>query len=58
MYKKGGGIMNHDLSVWVELFRDVGFPVLLAVYLLLRFEKRIHKLTKTIDELKENNKKE
>lgn len=50
--------MNHDLSVWVELFRDVGFPVLLAVYLLLRFEKRIHKLTKTIDELKENNKKE
>jgi len=43
--------MEYDASVWINLLRDVGFPILLAVYLLLRFEKRIHKLSETIKEL-------
>ena len=30
---------------------NVGFPVVLSVFLLLRFEKKIDELTKTINEL-------
>lgn len=44
--------MSDDISVWVALLRDVGFPVVMTAYLLLRFEKKINKLTETIGELK------
>jgi hypothetical protein len=44
--------MSDDISVWVTLLRDVGFPIAMTVYLLLRFEKKIDKLAKTIADLK------
>lgn len=46
--------MGYDTSVWIALLRDVGFPIAITAYLLLRFEKKIDKLTDTIAELKEN----
>ncbi|MFD0768955.1 YvrJ family protein [Bacillus sp. CGMCC 1.60114] len=38
---------------WVSLIGNYGFPIALAIYLLIRFEKRIEKLTDSIDTLKE-----
>ncbi|HLR02371.1 MAG TPA: YvrJ family protein [Virgibacillus sp.] len=39
------------LSIWIDLFKDVGFPFAIAVYLLLRFEKKIEHFSKTIEDL-------
>lgn len=36
---------------WAVLVGNVGFPVLLALYLLTRFEKRIDRLTNEIRDL-------
>lgn len=36
---------------WAVLVGNVGFPVLLTLYLLTRFEKRIDRLTKEIQDL-------
>lgn len=35
----------------ISSISNVGFPVVLSVFLLLRFEKKIDELTKTINEL-------
>lgn len=42
--------MNH-LPDWAILLGNFGFPTLVAVYLLIRFEKRIDHLTDAIREL-------
>lgn len=44
--------MENEVSVWTALLKDVGFPIVIAAYLLLRFEKKIEKLTAIITELK------
>lgn len=44
--------MSDDISFWVALLRDVGFPIVLIAYLLLCFEKKIDKLADTIAEMK------
>ncbi|MBM7095740.1 YvrJ family protein [Bacillus sp. H-16] len=36
---------------WAMVAGNVGFPVLIAFYLLTRFEKRIENLTKAIEDL-------
>lgn len=36
---------------WAMLIGNVGFPVIVAVYLLIRFEKRIENLTKALHSL-------
>ncbi|WP_078598485.1 YvrJ family protein [Evansella clarkii] len=36
---------------WVKLLGNYGFPTVVALYLLVRFEKRIDRLTKAIHEL-------
>ena len=35
----------------ISSISNVGFPVILSVFLLLRFEKKIDELTKAINEL-------
>lgn len=40
-----------NLPDWAILLGNFGFPTLVAVYLLIRFEKRIDKLTDAIREL-------
>ncbi|MFS0788794.1 YvrJ family protein [Shouchella sp. 1P09AA] len=40
-----------NLPDWAILLGNFGFPTLVAVYLLIRFEKRIDNLTDAIREL-------
>lgn len=40
-----------NLPDWAILLGNFGFPTLVAVYLLIRFEKRIDNLTIAIQEL-------
>ncbi|SDC60689.1 YvrJ protein family protein [Pelagirhabdus alkalitolerans] len=40
-----------DIPEWAVLIGNVGFPVLLSLYLLIRFEKRIDGLIKVIRDL-------
>lgn len=42
-----------DFPLWVSIIGNFGFPVALAVYLLIRFEKKLEKLTEAIETLKE-----
>lgn len=41
-----------SLNEWVFILGNFGFPVVVAVYLLIRFEKKIEVLTAIINELK------
>lgn len=42
-----------DLNHWVVMVGNFGFPVVVAIYLLIRFEKKIQGLTTVIYDLKE-----
>lgn len=44
--------MSNGVEIWIDLLRNVGFPIVLAAYLLLRFEKKIGELTEVIEDLK------
>jgi hypothetical protein len=41
-----------EVPLLFQLLANFGFPVVITLYLLLRFESRIHKLEKAIIELK------
>jgi len=47
---------------WISLVGNVGFPILVAFYLLIRFEKKIDNLTEAINKMADiidhGNKKE
>jgi YvrJ protein family len=43
---------NVPIEMWVTAISNVGFPVVLTLYLLVRFEKRIDSLTEAINTLK------
>lgn len=52
--------MNNDITPLIQIISNVGFPVVVALYLLVRVDKTIEEstkalteLTKTIIELKE-----
>lgn len=47
-----------DISIWFDFLKEVGLPIAIAVYLLLRFEKKICHLSDTIEELQEIIEKE
>ncbi|MFC0186908.1 YvrJ family protein [Fictibacillus aquaticus] len=38
---------------WLNLLSNVGFPIVMAGYLMLQFEKRIQSLEETIRQLRE-----
>jgi len=44
--------MGDDVSIWIELLKDVGIPIGITVYLLLRFERKLDKLADVVAELK------
>ncbi|MGM0941282.1 MAG: YvrJ family protein [Bacillota bacterium] len=46
--------MSNDVSIWITFLRDIGFPIAITTYLLLRFEKKIDKLADALEELKNN----
>lgn len=43
--------MTDDLSLWVQIFANFGFPMGMTLYLLIRFEKKIDALRETIKDL-------
>lgn len=45
-----------DLATIISYVGNFGFPLVLAIYLLLRFEKKIELLTQAINDLKEFSK--
>jgi hypothetical protein len=42
-----------NVQLWTALLGNLGFPVVLAGYLLIRFEKKIESLTEAISALKD-----
>jgi hypothetical protein len=38
---------------WLTLIGNFGFPIVITIYLLVRFEKKIESLTSAIQDLKE-----
>ena len=45
-----------DISTWIPILGNFGFPVVVSFYLLLRFEVKIEKLTEAIVKLIEQKK--
>ncbi|WP_018922693.1 YvrJ family protein [Salsuginibacillus kocurii] len=45
----------NEVPEWAVLVGNYGFPTLVAIYLLVRFERRIDGLTETIQKLKISN---
>ncbi|MCO7127384.1 YvrJ family protein [Sporolactobacillus shoreicorticis] len=41
-----------DLPVWVNVLGNIGFPIVITSYLLLRFEKKLDLLSDSILQLK------
>ncbi|QTN01394.1 YvrJ family protein [Sediminibacillus dalangtanensis] len=41
------------MTTWMALISNLGFPVVLVLYLLIRFEKRIMTLAESIDKLRD-----
>ena len=42
-----------DVQGWVSLLGNFGFPVVISIYLLVRFERKIETLENTIQSLTE-----
>lgn len=42
-----------DIQLWITTIANYGFPVVITIYLLLRFEKKIETLETTIQALTE-----
>ncbi|MCL6477429.1 MAG: YvrJ family protein [Peptococcaceae bacterium] len=40
-----------DVPTWVNIMANFGFPILVALYLLMRFENKIDNLERTIHKL-------
>ncbi|ESU34088.1 hypothetical protein G3A_02900 [Bacillus sp. 17376] len=49
-----------DIPVWTTILGNFGFPVMITIYLFLRFERKLEKLEEVILKLAEviNQKKE
>ncbi|GBF11074.1 YvrJ family protein [Tepidibacillus infernus] len=41
----------NEASEWYNAIGNVGFPIVIAIYLLIRFEKKIDTLRQSIDQL-------
>lgn len=64
LYNKFSVRKGREIAVeqWISLVGNVGFPILVAFYLLIRFEKKIDNLTEAINKMADiidhGNKKE
>lgn len=45
------------MPLWVSILGNFGFPITIAVYLLIRFDKKIERLTGIIQELQKSARK-
>ncbi|MDZ3957036.1 YvrJ family protein [Bacillus thuringiensis] len=45
--------MESNLDIWFTALGNFGFPILITIYLLVRFEKKIDNLIEAIDKLKD-----
>ncbi|TFJ92317.1 YvrJ family protein [Lentibacillus salicampi] len=50
--RKGYQTCN-DISIWISLLEEYGFPIIITVYLLLRFEKKLSRPAIALDEMEE-----
>lgn len=41
----------NEVNEWYNAVGNVGFPIVIAIYLLIRFEKKIDSLRESIDQL-------
>lgn len=40
-----------DVYEWMKVIHDFGFPIMLTIYLLFKFEKRIESLEEVVKEI-------
>lgn len=50
-------MVTDAMPLWVSILGNFGFPIALAVYLLIRFEKKIERLVAMIQELEKSVRK-
>jgi predicted PurR-regulated permease PerM len=43
---------------WINLISNVGFPIFITIYLLIRLEKILNKITETLSEIRRRISKE
>ncbi len=43
----------NDINEWSNVIGNIGFPIAVAIYLLIRFEKRIDSLRENINQLEQ-----
>lgn len=43
----------NGINEWYNVVGNIGFPIAIAIYLLIRFEKRIDTLRESIDQLRQ-----
>ncbi|MCP1492091.1 YvrJ family protein [Peribacillus frigoritolerans] len=48
--------MDHQLDIWLSTISNLGFPVVITLYLLMRFERKIDLLTEAINKFIEVSK--
>ncbi|WP_246147373.1 YvrJ family protein [Aneurinibacillus danicus] len=46
-----------DPSEWINLIRNVGFPIVVTFYLLLRLEKSFHQLSEAVQDMMDEMRK-
>lgn len=46
-----------EMPMWVSILGNFGFPITIAVYLLIRFEKKIERLTGLIQDMQKGVRK-
>ena len=46
-------MIQENVSLWINLIGNFGFPIAITVYLFIRFERKIDKLESVIMELSE-----
>lgn len=43
--------MENEIAAWISVISNVGFPVMVTMYLLIRFERKLENLQNVILEL-------
>jgi hypothetical protein len=51
--KEENNLAPIDISTWFTALSNFGFPIVITVYLLHRFEKKLDNLTAAIDQLRD-----
>lgn len=52
IFREEGLLMENDYAALINILGNFGFPVMITIYLFVRFEKKIENLASVISELK------